>query len=67
MKIKILVLCSLLVGVGFTAVHILKVPVGNLLYFGAIFLCPLMHIFMMKNMHADHAKDRDVKNRIKNA
>lgn len=51
MKTKILIFCLLSLGIAFTALHILKVPVGNLLYFGAILLCPLMHIFMMKGMN----------------
>lgn len=57
MKIKMAIGCLLLLGVAFTAVHILKIPAGNLLSFGVILLCPLMHIFMMKNMHASHDKE----------
>lgn len=54
MKIKMAIGCLLLLGVAFTALHILKIPAGNLLSFGVILLCPLMHIFMMKDMHHGH-------------
>lgn len=57
---KLLILCLLPVAIGIVAVLVFKVPVGNLLIFGFLLLCPLLHVFMMKGMHkGEHKKRKD--------
>lgn len=36
------------------AVYIFKIPLNNVLIYGAFLLCPLMHLFMMN--HGGHSK-----------
>lgn len=51
---KIFVVCLIGVSVFSVAVFIFKVPVNNVLIYGGILLCPLMHLFMMN--HGGHEK-----------
>lgn len=51
---KLLILCVGIAAAASVAFFIFKVPVNNVLIFGAILLCPLMHMFMMN--HGDHAE-----------
>ncbi|MDO8340678.1 MAG: DUF2933 domain-containing protein [Candidatus Woesebacteria bacterium] len=44
-------ICIVLVIIAFVALSIFKVTVNNLFFYGIILLCPLMHLFMMKNGH----------------
>ncbi len=42
--------CCLIPLAGFAAIWLFKLPVTNVVYFGMILLCPLLHILMMKDM-----------------
>lgn len=53
---KILTVCFIVAGVFVAAVFVFKIPVNNVLLYGSVLLCPLMHFFMMK--HGDHAKEK---------
>lgn len=41
--------CGLAVIVAILAITVFKVSPGNLLFYGALLACPLMHVFMMKD------------------
>lgn len=49
MKNKIFPLCLLGIVAGLGAIFIFKVPLSSIFTFGFILLCPLLHLFMMKN------------------
>ena len=51
-------LCLLIAVVGFAAIFIFKVPFSNILTFGVLLACPLMHFFMMKNMHCEKPSEK---------
>lgn len=55
-KGKLLMICLALFPIVLIAVMVFKVSVGNLLFFGVLAACPLMHIFMMKN-HGGHKQN----------
>ncbi len=42
--------CCLIPLIGLAAIWLFKLPVSNVVYFGMILLCPLLHILMMKDM-----------------
>ena len=50
--LKILGICIAIVAIAFAAVWIFKVTPANLIFVGALLLCPLLHIFMMRG--GDH-------------
>lgn len=52
-KGKLLMICLAVLGAAVIAVTVFKVSIGNLLFFGVLLACPLMHLFMMKG-HGDH-------------
>ncbi len=47
----VMLLCMIVPAAAILALTVFKVSFSQLLYFGIILLCPLMHIFMMKGMH----------------
>lgn len=49
---KWLAICLGVAVVAFIAITFFKVSVSNILFIGALLLCPLMHFWMMKN--GDH-------------
>lgn len=49
---KILSICLVAVGIFAAAILVFKIPVNNVLLYGGILLCPLMHVFMMN--HGGH-------------
>jgi hypothetical protein len=49
-----LLFCLLAVGVVLTAVFVFKIPFTSVLFFGLFLACPLMHLFMMKDMDHKH-------------
>ncbi|KKS98009.1 MAG: hypothetical protein UV73_C0004G0151 [Candidatus Gottesmanbacteria bacterium GW2011_GWA2_43_14] len=51
-RAKWLYLCGAVLIATFAAVSVFKVPINNLLFYGAILACPILHVFMMK----DHSK-----------
>ncbi|HAI22396.1 TPA: hypothetical protein DCP77_01405 [Candidatus Collierbacteria bacterium] len=51
-----------LVTLSFIVVYVLKVPWNILLPYGIFLICPVMHIFMMKNMSHDNSGDNSKKN-----
>ena len=57
---KLLILCAGIATVASVAIFIFKVPMNNLLLYGAILLCPLMHLFMM-NHGGQEKKSEDSK------
>ena len=46
-------LCGIGIVAAIAAVTVLKIPLGNLLFYGALLACPLAHVLMMKN-HSNH-------------
>jgi len=63
MKINNTVKISLaLIVLSLIAVYAFKVPWNTLLPYGVFLVCPLMHIFMMKNMGHDNSGDNSKKN-----
>ena len=56
---KILAICLVIAAVGMAAIFIFKIPINSVLIYGAILLCPLMHMFMMN--HGEHSNSKDDK------
>ena len=52
-------LCAGVAAAAFVALFIFKVPINSVLIYGAILLCPLMHMFMMN--HGDHPNSKNDK------
>jgi predicted Na+-dependent transporter len=54
----IMLACCLIPLVALGAIFIFKVPVNNVLYFGLVLLCPVLHLLMMGSMlkhdHNEH-------------
>ena len=48
-------LCVAGLGAGFVALTVFKMPPANILTYGVILACPLLHLVMMK----DHGKAKD--------
>lgn len=48
MKNKLLLICLLVLGGAIVSFTVFKVSLGNLLFYGILLACPLMHLFMMK-------------------
>lgn len=46
---KILGICLGLITLAIVAVAVFKVPLGTLFFAGALLLCPLLHVWMMRN------------------
>lgn len=59
---KLPYICGTGVIFAIVAVTIFKVPPGNLLFYGILLACPIIHIFMMK----DHGSHEDPKHEKKN-
>lgn len=51
---NLLKLCIGIAVLAFLAVTIFKIPLGNILPYGVLLLCPLMHLFMMN--HGNHSE-----------
>ncbi|MEK7073708.1 MAG: DUF2933 domain-containing protein [Patescibacteria group bacterium] len=48
-KTNWLLICAGVIAVVFIAIKVFAVSFSNVLFFGAILACPLMHILMMRN------------------
>jgi len=53
----IMILCCLIPIIGLAAIYLFNVPVGNVLFFGLILLCPVSHLLMMKYMGHNQSSD----------
>jgi len=59
---KILTTCLVVVSLFVAAIFIFKIPANTAFVYGAILLCPLMHLFMMNHggrgekLSEDHSK-----------
>lgn len=53
---KIFTICLVVVGIFAAAIFVFKIPLNNVLLYGGILLCPLMHLFMMN--HGDHVTEQ---------
>lgn len=51
----IMVLCCTIPIAGLLAADVLNVPASSVLYYGLFFLCPLLHLFMMRGMARGHS------------
>jgi len=51
---KILTICLVVVSLFAASIFIFKIPANTALVYGAILLCPLMHLFMMN--HGGHGE-----------
>ena len=61
MKHKWPYLCAAGIIAAISAVTVFKIPPGNILFYGALLACPLLHIFMMKNHHSGHDQKKSQK------
>ena len=48
--ILLMLACCLIPLAGVAAIWLFKLPANNVLYFGMILLCPLLHFVMMRDM-----------------
>lgn len=46
--------CCLIPIAGLVAISVFRIPASNVLYFGMILLCPLLHLVMMRGMMGGH-------------
>ncbi|OGH11788.1 MAG: hypothetical protein A2857_04840 [Candidatus Levybacteria bacterium RIFCSPHIGHO2_01_FULL_36_15] len=69
LKNKIFAFCLVGVGIIVIAIYFFKVPVSNLLTFGLLLLCPLIHLFMMKGHsmenHQENSQDNKNKDNVR--
>jgi len=54
---KILIICLTLVAIAVIAFSVFKVSFGNLLFAGALLVCPLLHFWMTGGEHGRTMKD----------
>jgi uncharacterized membrane protein len=50
----LMLLCCLIPLAGIAAIVVFRIPATNVLYFGLVLMCPLLHLVMMKSMRHDH-------------
>lgn len=59
----LMVACCLIPLAGLAAIWLFRIPASNVLYFGLILLCPMLHLLMMRGMLGHNHGEADAPTR----